>query len=96
MFGTRPYNSRENSRNGGVFALLTFGESWHNNHHAFPESASFGLDWYRLDPGYWLIRLFQTCHLAWDVGHPSPERMESKRVTSDTSIDDEPFTDTAA
>jgi stearoyl-CoA desaturase (delta-9 desaturase) len=96
MFGTRPYNSRENSRNGGVFALLTFGESWHNNHHAFPESASFGLDWYRLDPGYWLIKLFQTFHLASDVGHPSPERMESKRVTSDTFTDDEPVTDTAA
>jgi stearoyl-CoA desaturase (Delta-9 desaturase) len=80
MFGTQPYESRENSRNGGIFALITLGESWHNNHHAFPESPSFGLDWYRLDPGYWLIKLLAVVGLAWDLKNPSPERMESKRI----------------
>lgn len=84
MFGTRPYASRENSRNGGVFALVTLGESWHNNHHAFPESASFGLDWYRLDPGYWLIRLLAACGLVWDVGLPSDERKAAKRIPDNT------------
>ncbi|WP_322750125.1 MULTISPECIES: acyl-CoA desaturase [unclassified Frankia] len=79
MFGTRPYESRENSRNGGVFALVTFGESWHNNHHAFTDSASFGLNWYRLDPGYWLIKMLSVCGLAWDVKIPSAERMEARR-----------------
>ncbi|MFL6137070.1 MAG: acyl-CoA desaturase [Frankiaceae bacterium] len=83
MFGTHPYASRENSRNGGVFALLTFGEAWHNNHHAFPESASFGLNWYRLDPGYWLIELLAACGLAWDVGRPTKERMEARRIPKD-------------
>jgi stearoyl-CoA desaturase (delta-9 desaturase) len=80
MFGTRPYQSRENSRNGGIFALLTLGESWHNNHHAFPESASFGLSWYRLDPGYWLIKVLSVSGLAWDVGLPTAERRAAKRV----------------
>jgi stearoyl-CoA desaturase (delta-9 desaturase) len=80
MVGTRPYDSRENSRNGGIFALLTFGESWHNNHHAFPSSPSFGLQWYRLDPGYWLIRALTALGLAWDLRLPSEERMESKRI----------------
>ena len=84
MFGTRPYASRENSRNGGVFARVTLGESWHNNHHAFPESASFGLDWYRLDPGYWLIRLLAACGLVWDVGLPSDERKAAKRIPDNT------------
>jgi len=80
MVGTRPYASREESRNGGVFALLTFGESWHNNHHAFPDSPSFGLDWYRLDPGYWLIRTLAACGLASDVDVPTGERRAAKRV----------------
>ncbi|MRH91811.1 acyl-CoA desaturase [Nocardia sp. SYP-A9097] len=80
MFGTRPYESRENSHNGGIFALVTLGESWHNNHHAFPESPSFGLDWYRLDPGYWLIRLFAACGLASELKVPSQARMSAKRI----------------
>ncbi|MFB7722413.1 acyl-CoA desaturase [Nocardia sp. NPDC056100] len=80
MFGTRPYDSRENSHNGGIFALITFGESWHNNHHAFPESPSFGLQWYRLDPGYWLIRLLAGAGLAWDLRMPSESRMAAKRI----------------
>ncbi|GAF43321.1 acyl-CoA desaturase [Rhodococcus wratislaviensis] len=82
MYGTRPYRSRENSRNGGIFALISFGESWHNNHHAFPESASFGLDWYRPDPGYWLIRTLAVLGLVRDVGLPTKERMQSKRTAA--------------
>jgi stearoyl-CoA desaturase (Delta-9 desaturase) len=81
-WGTKPYDSRENSRNGGVFALLTFGESWHNNHHAFPESPTFGLQWYRLDPGFWLIRSLQAVGLARDLKTPSAERIASKKVTA--------------
>lgn len=78
MFGTRPYYSKENSRNGGIFSLLTFGEAWHNNHHAFPESPSFGLTWYRLDPGYWLIKLLAITGLAWDLRIPSEKRKFAK------------------
>lgn len=81
MFGTRPYASRENSRNGAIFALVTLGEAWHNNHHAFPESPSFGLDWYRLDPGYWLIKLLAVCGLARDLRLPSAQRREAKRMS---------------
>ncbi|MTD58226.1 acyl-CoA desaturase [Amycolatopsis pithecellobii] len=80
MFGTKPYESRENSRNGAIFALVTLGEAWHNNHHAFPESPSFGLDWYRLDPGFWLIKLLAVCGLAWDLKLPTDERRAAKRI----------------
>ena len=82
MFGTHPYESKENSRNGGIFALLTFGESWHNNHHAFPTSPNFGLQWYRLDPGYWLIRLLAAFGLAWDLKLPTNERLRAKRINN--------------
>jgi stearoyl-CoA desaturase (delta-9 desaturase) len=80
-YGTKPYDSREQSRNGALFALLTLGEAWHNNHHAFPESASFGLDWYRADPGFWLIRLLAACGLVWDIGLPTQERRAAKRIS---------------
>ncbi|WP_051021788.1 acyl-CoA desaturase [Nocardia araoensis] len=81
MFGTRRYASRENSHNGGVFALVTLGESWHNNHHAFPESPSFGLEWYRLDPGFWVIKMLEICGLAWDLKVPSATRTAAKRLS---------------
>lgn len=84
MFGTRPYESRENSHNGGIFALATLGESWHNNHHAFPESPSFGLNWYRLDPGFWLIELLAVCGLARDLKVPSADRIAAKRISAHT------------
>ena len=81
MYGTRPYDSREQSRNGPIFALVTLGEAWHNNHHAFPDSASFGLDWYRADPGYWLISVLGACGLVSDIGRPTQERRAAKRTT---------------
>ncbi|MHA6159653.1 acyl-CoA desaturase [Pseudomonas sichuanensis] len=78
-FGTRPYQSRDFSRNGGVFGLLTFGEAWHNNHHAFPESPSFGLQWSVFDPGYWVIRGLNLAGLAWDLRVPSAQRRTSRK-----------------
>ncbi len=56
--------------------LLTYGECWHNNHHAFPESARIGLEQGQLDPGWWVIRLFEKLGWAWNVGLP---RSESER-----------------
>lgn len=52
--------------------LLTYGECWHNNHHAFPESARIGLEPGQLDPGWWIIRAFKALGLAYDIGKPRP------------------------
>jgi fatty-acid desaturase len=49
MWGTRRFDTRDDSRNNWWVALLTFGEGWHNNHHAHPVSARHGLAWYELD-----------------------------------------------
>ncbi|MGY3617476.1 acyl-CoA desaturase [Bradyrhizobium sp. USDA 10063] len=75
-FGARPYRTRgDNSRNLGVMAWLAWGEGWHNNHHAFPYSAAFGLRWFEFDPGYLFIRLLAALGLAWNVKVPSAEKI---------------------
>ena len=53
--------------------LLTYGECWHNNHHAFPESARIGLEPGQVDPGWWLIRAMQKLGIARNVGVPRGE-----------------------
>jgi stearoyl-CoA desaturase (delta-9 desaturase) len=80
-FGSRPFFTRDdNSRNLGVMALLAWGEGWHNNHHAFPYSAAFGLRWYEFDPGFLLIRLLELMGLAWNVKVPSREKIALRRA----------------
>lgn len=54
------------------FGLLTYGECWHNNHHAFPESARIGLEKGQLDPGWWLINCLQRMGVVQNVGRPRP------------------------
>jgi sn-1 stearoyl-lipid 9-desaturase len=56
-----------NIRNIG---LITFGEGWHGNHHAFPESARLGIEDGQLDPGWWFIRALQYLGLAWNIKEP--------------------------
>lgn len=71
LWGTRPYNSGDESRNNPVVGLLALGEGWHNNHHAFPSSARHGLRWWQVDIAYYVIRLLVLCRLAWKVRLPS-------------------------
>jgi stearoyl-CoA desaturase (Delta-9 desaturase) len=79
-FGRRPFATRDESHNLAWLAPITFGEAWHNNHHAFPTSARHGLGRRELDLGAWLIAGLERCHLAWDVIRISPERQQGKRT----------------
>ncbi len=67
MWGKQRFRTRDDSRNSLWVALLTFGEGWHNNHHAFPQSARHGLAWYELDPNWYGIWILRILRLAWDV-----------------------------
>jgi stearoyl-CoA desaturase (Delta-9 desaturase) len=80
FFGRSPFGTGDESRNLGWLAPITFGEAWHNNHHAFPTSARHGLGRWQLDPGAWLIAALERSHLAWDVVRISPERQRAKRL----------------
>jgi stearoyl-CoA desaturase (delta-9 desaturase) len=79
MIGSRLYVTRDKSRNIGVLAPFIFGESWHHNHHAFPGSASFGLRWWRVDPGYWFIRLLALVGLAREIKVPDAAQLEARQ-----------------
>ena len=74
VFGRRRFRTLDESRNVFWLALPSFGESWHNNHHAFPTSACHGLDRWQLDPSALVIRGLEACGLAWGVVRVSPER----------------------
>jgi sn-1 stearoyl-lipid 9-desaturase len=69
-------------RNVRFTSLLTMGESWHNNHHAFPSSAKLGLFPGQIDLGWWLIRTLETLCLATNIKTPAnlPERPELRRL----------------
>jgi len=64
LWGSRRFETRDDSTNNWWVALLTFGEGWHNNHHAHPYSARHGLAWYELDFNWLGIRLLKLLGLA--------------------------------
>ena len=64
MWGTRRFETTDDSKNSWWVALLTFGEGWHNNHHAHPRAARHGLHWYEIDVNWYGIRALQFLGLA--------------------------------
>jgi len=79
MYGSRPFSTKDESRNNWAVALVSLGEGWHHSHHAFPTSARHGLERLQFDPSYRLIRLFERLGWATNVKHPKPAQIEKKR-----------------
>ncbi|MFZ9738229.1 MAG: acyl-CoA desaturase [Prochlorotrichaceae cyanobacterium] len=73
MWGYRTFAIPDNSRNLWWAAIFTYGEGWHNNHHAYPHVAKAGWQWWELDMTWWVINLLKTCGLATKVNLP-PQR----------------------
>ncbi|MBC5828089.1 MAG: fatty acid desaturase [Candidatus Eremiobacteraeota bacterium] len=71
-FGYRSYKTGDESTNCWWVALLTWGEGWHNNHHAFPFSARHGLRWYEFDASWLVIKSLKALGLASDIKLPTP------------------------
>jgi len=67
LWGTRRFETKDDSRNSWWVALLSFGEGWHNNHHAHPTAAKHGLTWYEVDFNWWGIRTLALLGLAKDI-----------------------------
>jgi stearoyl-CoA desaturase (delta-9 desaturase) len=81
MWGTRRFPTRDTSRNSFWVALLTFGEGWHNNHHAHPQSARHGLAWYELDLNWYGIYALRMLGLARDVKVPKLRSDEDRKAS---------------
>ena len=67
LWGSRRFATKDDSTNNWWVALVTFGEGWHNNHHAHPTSARHGLAWYEVDLNWMGISFLRMLGLAWDV-----------------------------
>lgn len=67
MWGSRRFLTNDTSTNSFWVAILTFGEGWHNNHHAAPQAARHGLAWYEIDVNWWGIAGLRMLGLAWDI-----------------------------
>ncbi|MHC4861608.1 MAG: fatty acid desaturase, partial [Planctomycetota bacterium] len=79
-FGSRRFETKDDSRNNLLLALLTFGEGWHNNHHHHSSSVRQGFYWWEFDLTYYLLFLLSRLGLVWDL-KPVPKRaLERNRV----------------
>ncbi len=74
LFGSRRFETIDESRNNPVTAFFAVGEGWHNNHHRYQRAARNGFYWWEFDPTWYVIRAMQALGLAWDV-QPVPERI---------------------
>ena len=77
-FGSRQFETTDESRNNFLFGILAMGEGWHNNHHAFPRSARHGMNWKQPDPSAWAIWLMEKLGLIKDVVLISRKRIEAR------------------
>ncbi|MEE4382820.1 MAG: acyl-CoA desaturase [Pseudomonadales bacterium] len=91
VFGRKRYATGDESRNNGWLWPVTFGESWHNNHHHFPASARLGFYWWEIDIGWYFLRALERLGLVWDLkvvpfhvreGLPNPRLAERARAAA--------------
>lgn len=74
LFGSRRFETIDESRNNVLTAIFAVGEGWHNNHHRYQRAARNGFYWWEIDPTWYVIRLMAAVGLAWDV-QAVPERV---------------------
>lgn len=82
VFGSKRFNTEDSSRNNLLFALLTLGEGWHNNHHHYPATARQGFMWWEIDVTYYIIKMFEKIGIVWDV-KDVPEAVLKKNLVKD-------------
>ncbi|MCA9262665.1 MAG: fatty acid desaturase [Planctomycetales bacterium] len=83
MWGYRNYDTTDDSRNNWWVALITYGEGWHNNHHAYPRMARHGHRWWEIDMTFMAIRVLQFFGLAWNIVDHQHERRTHESIVRD-------------
>ena len=80
MFGSRRFETVDESRNNPLTAFFAVGEGWHNNHHRYQRAARNGFYWWEFDPTWYVIRAMKAVGLAWDVQAVPKRIYEEARV----------------
>ncbi len=86
VWGSRRYETGDDSRNNVWIALLTFGEGWHNNHHHYMASARQGFFWWEIDVSYYLLRALRALGLVWDLREPPTQVRDAVRAARADSV----------
>lgn len=84
IWGKRRFNTKDNSRNNALLAMLTLGEGWHNNHHRWATSARQGFYWWEIDISFYLLKVLQWLGIVYDL-NPVPEKILLEGQQSSTS-----------
>ncbi len=80
LFGTRRYETTDQSKNCWWAAILTMGEGWHNNHHHYMSCARQGFKWWEIDMSYYIIRTLGFVGLVWDIREPTERALEKNLI----------------
>ena len=86
LWGSKPFETGDESRNNFFLALITLGEGWHNNHHKFKSSARQGLRWWEIDISYYVLKLFGLFGIVRELRAPNPSeifKVRTSRVDSE-------------
>lgn len=67
IFGTKRFQTHDDSRNNWFVSIITLGEGWHNNHHRYPASERQGMYWWEVDISHYIITALASLGLVWDV-----------------------------
>ena len=86
VFGSRPYESGDDSKNNLVLALMTMGEGWHNNHHHYQLSCAQGFRWYQIDLTYYVLRALSLVGVVWDIKQAPAHIVENRPSESVASL----------
>ncbi|XP_022010560.1 palmitoyl-monogalactosyldiacylglycerol delta-7 desaturase, chloroplastic [Helianthus annuus] len=82
IWGSQAWNTSDLSKNNWWVALITFGEGWHNNHHAFEYSARHGLEWWQIDFCWYMIKFLEGIGLATNVKLPTEDHKHKRSFAS--------------
>jgi stearoyl-CoA desaturase (delta-9 desaturase) len=78
LVGRRRYVTGDDSRNNWLLAIITMGEGWHNNHHAYQSSARQGFRWWEYDPTFYVLKLLERLGLVWNLKRPTDEVLQNQ------------------
>lgn len=82
VWGSRPYQTEDDSRNNLLLAIMTLGEGWHNNHHYYSGSVRQGFHWWQIDITYYILYLMKCLGLVWDLRPVHPKVYEQVTATT--------------